>query len=351
MIRDRRHPSMRPAVLLRIAIVACLGFLATNRVYTQANQNRPAAPAAWPPKLTAPAAGEIEILPVQGNISMLVGAGGNITVQAGEQGVLIVDTGIASMSDKVIAAIASISRQPLRYIINTTEREDHTGGNEKIAATGEIIPFREPNYTAGPQGALETHRASVISFLSVFHRMAAATGQTPPRPEGAWPDNTYSTPQKRLYFNNEPVVIMHLTANTDGNSIVLFRKSDVVSTGDLFDLTEYPIIDLKAGGSIQAMVDSLNRLIDVTVPSANSAGGTLVVPGHGRISDHADVVYYRDMVSIIRDRIQDMVKRGMTLDQVKAAKPTREYDTRYGKQTGAWTTDMFIEAAYRSLSK
>ena len=337
-------------MVVRIIAVVCLGFLGAEGVYTQAGQNR-AAQAAWPPKLSAPAPGEIEILPVQGSVYMLAGAGGNITAQVGDQGVLIVDTGVASMSDKVLAAIASLSRRPLRYIVNTTEREDHTGGNEKIAATGEIIPFREPNYTAGPQGALETHRASVISFLSVFHRMAAATGQTPPRPEGAWPDNTYSTPQKRLYFNNEPVVIMHLPANTDGNSIVLFRKSDVVSAGDLFDLTEYPIIDLKAGGSIQAMVDSLNRLIDVTVPSANSAGGTLVVPGHGRISDHADVVYYRDMVSIVRDRVQDMIKRGMTLDQVKAARPTRDYDARYGKQTGAWTTDMFVEAAYRSLSK
>ena len=341
---------MRRALFVWMAAAACLGVLGGERVHAQANQNR-AAQAVWPPKLIAPAAGEIQVLPVQGNVYVLIGAGGNITVQAGTQGILLVDTGIASMSDKVIAAIGSISHQPLRYIVNTTERDDHTGGNEKIAETGEIVPFREPNYTAGPQGALETHRASVISFLSVFRRMAAPTGQTPPRPEGAWPDNTYSTPQKRLYFNDEPVVIMHLQANTDGNSIVLFRKSDVVSTGDVFDLTEYPIIDLKAGGGMQAMVDGLNRLIDVTVPSANSAGGTLVVPGHGRISDHADVVYYRDMVSIIRDRIQDMIKRGMTLDQVKAARPTRDYDARYGKQTGAWTTDMFIEAAYRSLSK
>jgi len=337
--------------VVRIIVVVCLCVLGAGRVHTQGNQNR-AAQAAWPPKLTAPAPGQIEILPVQGHVYMLAGAGGNITVQAGEQGVLIVDTGIASMSDKVIAAIATLSHgKPLRYIINTTEREDHTGGNEKIAATGEIVPFREPNYAAGPQGALDTHRASVISSLPVFHRMAAATGQTPPRPEGAWPDNTYSTPQKRLFFNDEPVVIMHLTANTDGNSIVLFRKSDVVSTGDLFDLTGYPLIDLKAGGSIQAMVDSLNRLIDITVPEANAAGGTLVVPGHGRISDHADVVYYRDMVSIIRDRIQDMIRQKMTLAQVKAARPTREYDARYGKQTGAWTTDMFVEAAYQSLSK
>lgn len=338
-------------VVLRIIVVVCLGFLGADRVYTQANQNR-AAQTVWPPKLTAPAPGQIEILPVQGNVYMLVGAGGNITVQTGEQGVLIVDTGIASMSDKVIAAIATLSHgKPLRYIVNTTEREDHTGGNEKIAATGEIVPFREPNYTAGPQGALDTHRASVISSLPVFHRMAAATGQTPARPEGAWPDNTYSTPQKRLFFNNEPVVIIQLKANTDGNSIVLFRKSDVVSTGDLFDLTGFPLIDLKAGGSIQAIVESLNRLIDVTVPEANAAGGTLVVPGHGRISDHADVVYYRDMVSIIRDRIQDMIRQKMTLAQVKAARPTREYDARYGKQTGTWTTEMFVEVAYQSLSK
>ena len=332
-----------------IATAVCLCALGAERVSTQANQNRAAQPV-WPPKLTAPAPGEVEILPVQGNVYMLAGAGGNITVQTGDQGVLIVDTGIASMSDKVIAAIAKISPRPLRFIVNTTEREEHTGGNEKIAATGEIIPYREPNYAAGPQGALDTHRASVISFLTVFHRMAAATGQTPARPEGAWPDDTYSTPQKRLYFNDEPVVITHMTGNTDGNSVVLFRKSDVLSTGDLFDLTEYPIIDLKAGGSIQAEADALNRLIDITVPAANAAGGTLVVPGHGRISDHADVVYYRDMVSIIRDRIQDMIKRGMTLDQVKAARPTRDYDARYGKQTGTWTTDMFVEAAYRSLS-
>ena len=158
-------------------------------------------------------------------------------------------------------------------------------------------------------------------------------------------------PQKRLFFNDEPVVIVHQPANTDGNSLVLFRKSDVVSTGDLLDLTGYPIIDIKAGGSLQAIVEGLNRLIDITVPSANAAGGTLVIPGHGRISDHAEVVYYRDMTSIIRDRIRDMIRRGMTVEEVKAARPTRDYDARYGKETGAWTTNMFVEAAYQSLRK
>jgi cyclase len=333
-----------------IALVACLGFLASaDRVHTQARQR--AAAAAWPPALSGPAAGAVQVLPVQGNVHMLVGAGANITVQAGPQGIMLVDTGIASMSDKVVAAVKTISPRPLRYIVNTTHADDHTGGNAAIAATGEIVPFREANYTAGPQGALDTHKASVISYLAVFHRMAGAGAKTPPTPEAAWPDNTYSTPQKRLSFNDEPVVIMHQPANTDGNSIVLFRKSDVVSAGDLLDLSGYPRIDLEAGGSLQAIVDGLNRLIEITVPEANAAGGTLVIPGHGRISDHAEVAYYRDMTTIVRDRIQDMIKKKMTLAQVKAARPTRDWDARYGTSTGPWTTDMFVEAAYRSLSK
>ncbi len=272
-------------------------------------------------------------------------------MQAGAQGILLVDTGVATMSDKVLAAITTISRRPLRYIVNTTHADDHTGGNAAIAATGEIIPFREANYTAGPQGALDTHKASVISFLTVFHRMAGAGAKAAPTPEAAWPDNTYSTPQKRLSFNDEPVVIMHQPANTDGNSIILFRKSDVVSAGDLLDLSGYPRIDLEAGGSLQAIVDGLNRLIEITVPSANASGGTLVVPGHGRISDHAEVAYYRDMTTIIRDRIQDMIRKKMTLAQVVAARPTRDWDARYGRDSGAWTTDMFVEAAYRSLGR
>ena len=116
-------------------------------------------------------------------------------------------------------------------MINTTEQPDHTGGNATIAAKGEIVPLRDRNYN-GPQGTWNYNRASVISYLTVLHRMSAPTGQTAPTPPAAWPDNTYSTPQKRFYFNDEPVVITHQPANTDGNSVVLFRKSDVLSTGD-----------------------------------------------------------------------------------------------------------------------
>ncbi len=343
------------AALAALAAAVLVFASAGERVYTQGRGGQAPARAAqtsWPPKLSAPAPGEIEILPVQGNVYMLAGAGGNITVQVGQQGVMLVDTGIASMSDKVIKAVESISKgRPLRYIINTTHREEYSGGNEKLAPYGEIVPFREPDYAAGPQGAIDTHRASVVSYITVLNRMSAETGGKSARNEGAWPDNTYTTPWKRLFFNDEPVIITHVTGTTDGNSVVLFRKSDVVSAGDLFDLTGYPMIDTKAGGGIQAEVDALNKVIEFAVPSNNAEGGTRVIPAHGRISDHADVVYYRDMITIVRDRIQDMIKNGKTLAEVKAARPTRDYDARYGKTTGPWTTDMFVEAAYNSLKK
>ena len=343
---------------LRFAMaIACLAaFVSVDRVYTQSSQTQGTSTRArateWPPKLATPAAGEVEVLPVQGNVWMISGAGANITAQAGAQGILLVDTGTAAMSAKVIAALKTLpTKAPLRYIVNTTHFLDHIGGNAAIAPTGEIVPFREPNYTAGPQGALDVHKASVISYLTVFHRMAEAEGKAQATPEVGWPDNTYSIEQKRLSFNGEPVVIIHMPANTDGNSLVHFRKSDVVSAGELLDLTRYPIIDLAAGGSVQAMIAGLNKLIELTVPEANAAGGTLVIPAHGRIADHAEVAYYRDMVTIVRDRIQDMINRKMTLAQVKAARPSRDWDSRYGKTTGPWTTDMFVEAIYRSLTK
>ena len=201
--------------------------------------------------------GEVEVLPVRGNVHVIIGAGGNVTVQTGEQGILLVDTGIASMSEKVWAAVQKIAppRKPLRYVINTSENPEHTGGNAVIAAKGETVPLREANYTAGPQGTINYKRASVVAHQNVLNRMSAPTGQKSPTPPEAWPDNTYSIDQKRFYFNDEPVVMMNFPGNTDGNTIVFFRKSDVISTGDLVDLTRYPLIDLKAGGSIQALRD------------------------------------------------------------------------------------------------
>jgi glyoxylase-like metal-dependent hydrolase (beta-lactamase superfamily II) len=304
---------------------------------------------AWTPPVHGVPAGDVEIVPVRGKVYMLVGAGANITLHAGDDEVLLVDTGVESMSDRVLAAVRTISTRPLRYIVNTTEREAHTGGNERLAAAGSTIPFRVAGDPRVSDGRMGQDRANVVSYLTVFHRMSAPTGQQAPRPEAAWPDNTYSTPQKKLFINDEPVLVMHVPSTTDGTSIVHFRTSDVVSAGDLVDLTGYPMIDLKAGGSIDAVVESLNRLIDITVPGRKSEGGTLVVPGHGRLADQPDVAYYREMVAIVRDRIKAMVAKGLTVEQVKAARPTIDFDTRYGRTTGPWTTDMFVEAAYASL--
>jgi glyoxylase-like metal-dependent hydrolase (beta-lactamase superfamily II) len=333
----------RRILLLAAATVTAAGLLVLGEpVHTQ---GRPA----WPPALSGPTAGEVEVLPVAGNVHVITNAGANITLLSTDAGQLLVDTGTAPMSEKVWAAVQSISRRPLRYIVNTSEHADHTGGNAAIAPKGKIIPLRERNYTAGPMGTLEYDRASVIAYLTVLHRMSGIGGRKPVA-QASWPDNTFSTPLKRFNLGGEPVVIMHQPSNTDGNSIVLFRKSDVISAGDLLDLAGYPLIDVSAGGSIQLVVEGLNRLIDTTVPGANAEGGTLVVPGHGRVADHAEVATYRDMITVVRDRIADMIRRKMTLDQVKAARPTRDYDPRYGRTAGAWTTDMFIEAAYRSLA-
>jgi cyclase len=328
---------MRPG--LTVALLGTAALLASaERVSTQTPSW------AWKPAIPTVSSGNVQVLPVRGNVHMLVGAGGNITVHAGNDGILLVDSGLESMSGKVIEAMRSISRGPLRYIVNTTDRAEHVGGNSAVAATGSTIPFRPPeDVRVSDGGARAKPKASVISFLTTLERMSAPTGQKAPWPEDAWPDNTYSTPQKKLYFNDEPVVIMHVPGNTDGNSIVHFRTADVISVGDLVDLTAYPVIDVKSGGSIQQLFEGLYRVIDLTVPNRKSEAGTLVIPGHGRLADQPDVVYYHQMIGIVRDRIKDMIASDMTLAQVKAARPTRDFDTRYG------SPDAFVEGAYESL--
>jgi glyoxylase-like metal-dependent hydrolase (beta-lactamase superfamily II) len=333
---------MRRLVLV-VGIAGIGVFICAERASTQAAW-------VWKPAIQTAGDGQVYVQPVRDSIYLLIGAGGNITVSAGDDGILLVDVGTAAMSDKVLAAVRTISKAPIRYVVNTNEREEYSGANETIAAAGETIPWR-PDETIQIQGYIGTNRATVISHLSVFERMSAPTGQVAPRAEAAWPDATYSTPQKKLHFNGEPVLIMHLPSATDGNSIVHFRRADVVSVGDLIDLTAYPYIDLQAGGSIQALLQGLNRLIDITVPGKQSEDGTLVIPGHGRIADQPDVVYYYEMLSIIRDRVQDMIARGLTLTQVHAARPTRDFDGRYSRNTGAWTTERFVEAVYQSLTR
>ena len=306
-----------------------------------------AAPPAGQGRLAATAnAGDVDVhvLPVQGNVYMLVGAGGgNITLQAGDDGVPLVDTSIEALTDKVLKAIRSVSTKPIRYILNTHVHPDHVGGNAGLARQGAII-------AGGNMGLNSYNGAAIVAHENVVVRMSAP-GQQAPFPQAAWPTDTYFTKKKDLFFNGEAIEMLHEpSAHTDGDSIVFFRRSDVVSAGDVFVTTTYPVIDLERGGNIRGVLGALNHILDITVPREKQEGGTYVIPGHGRLCDEADVLEYRDMLTIVRDRIEDLVANGMTLEQVKAARPTLDYDGRYGAATGFWTTDKFIEAVYRNLS-
>jgi cyclase len=292
-----------------------------------------------------PAAPDIRILRVRGNVSVLQGAGGNITVLTFPAGVTVVDSGAAPMADRVLAAIRTLSTQPIRYIINTSVSADHIGGNEKLAGVGSQI-------TGGNvAGQVGTDGAEIIAHENVLERMTARSVQ-PPIPIRATPQTTYHTDQLKLstVYHGDGIQVFHMpAAHTDGDSLVYFRHNDVLAAGDVFSTIGYPMIDLERGGSINGVVDALNRILDVAFPDFRLEGGTLVIPGHGRICDSADVAYYRDMVTIIRDRIQDLMKKGRTLDQIKAARPTEDWDGRLGKDT-SWTPGMFVEAIYKGLA-
>jgi cyclase len=285
----------------------------------------------------------IHVLKVQGNVYMLVGAGPNITVQVGKNGILLVDTGNSTQTDKIVAAIRTLSDKPIRYIVDTTFDPDHTTGNESLAKIGAPV--------VGGNLGNSNHGAAIVAEENVLTRMSAP-GERGVIPDAAWPTTTYFEGDKELFFNGEGIQIMPApAAHTDSDSIVYFRRSDVVSTGDIFTTTAYPVINLQAGGSIQGVIAALNHVLDITIPEHEQEGGTYVIPGHGRLCDEHDVLEYRDMVTIIRDRVQASIKKGMTLDQIKAAGFTKEYDPRWGSKTGPWTTDMFIEAVYKSLKK
>jgi glyoxylase-like metal-dependent hydrolase (beta-lactamase superfamily II) len=286
----------------------------------------------------------VGMLHVQRGVHMLVVNGMNIVVQVGDDGVLLVDSATEAVAPQVIAAVRTLSDKPIHTIINTHVHPDHTGGNDalvKARGTGAAQPVR------------------VIAHQAVLTRLLAAppAGNTP---GGGFRlnavitlpiNNTYDTPTKDFYLNGESIVIYHApAAHTDGDSLVHFRGSDVVAVGDLFSPDRYPFIDLASGGSVQGLIDALNHILELTVPARFQEGGTYVIAGHGRLCDEADVVEYRDMVTIVRDRVQDLLAKGVTWDQVKAARPSRDYDPEYGTEAGNSTPDRFVEGVYRSLA-
>ena len=333
---------------------AARGGAATIYPEFQRTMNRPPAAATTSP-VTRPirpdnradvAETALRTVHVQGKVHMIVGDGANIVVQAGDEGVLVIDTGLEARGDELLAAVRRISDKPIRLVINTHVHADHTGANGLLARVGESLGGNAPGNSGLPLAT-----ARVLAHEKVMTRMSAPSGQTPPRPFAAWPTETFFAEDKEIFFNDEAIQLIHQPGHTDGDVLVFFRRSDVAASGDLFQTTTYPVIDVARGGSVQGIINGLNRLLDITIPKDKAEGGTYVVPGHGRLSDEADVVEYRDMLTIVRDRVQDLIAKEKSLAEVKAARPTRDYDGRYGATTGPWTTEQFIEAIYRELAR
>ena len=283
-----------------------------------------------------------EVLTVQGNVHLIVtGAGSNIVAQVGDQGALLVDASVPEVSDRVIAEMRRLTKGPIRGIVDTSVDLDHIGGNASLAAAGQPMFQGNTGYLAGPSATIFAHEKG-------FRRISVP-GSPSLQPEKLWPTDTFFTRKKKLFFNHEPIEIRWTPALSDSNVIVWFRGSDVIAAGDTFTTESYPKFDPARGGSIQGVLDALNELVDIAVPELNQQGGTRIVPAHGRIGNQSDVVEYRDMVTIVRDRVRDARKAGLTLARIQQLGVTREYDGLYA--TPAYTATMFVAALFEDLGR
>jgi cyclase len=296
--------------------------------------------------------GLLQVLEVRPDFFMIAGAGGNIGVQVGEDGVVVVDAGSAVNAPAVLAAIKRITSQPIRYVIDTGPDADHVGGNDVLSKSGDT--YYPGTRVAGTRPDPLRSAAAILAPEGVLRHMTAAAESSSGSP-GGLPTESFHYARKYLYLNNQAIEVLHQpAAHTDSDAFAFFRRSDVVVAGDVIDTRQFPVIDVERGGSINGEIAALNRLADVAVPSVpivSREAGTIVIPGHGRLYDHFDVIEYRDMVTIIRDRVRDHIAAGRSLEQVKAANPTHGYAGRYGNERGDWTKDKFVEAVYRSLMK
>ena len=283
----------------------------------------------------------LEVLRAQGNVFVLIGPAGNTTVQVGSDGPIVVDTQPSSLSARVLEEVARLSPRPIRHIVLTSAGDQQTGGAAALSKAGRYIRVID---SVDPRGI--DVRASIFAHVNVLNRMTEASASSESQPT-----DTYFAPEWPLFVNGEAVQLIHIpAAHSDGDTIVFFRRSDVVSTGAIFDAAGYPQFDPRQGGTIDGVIEGLNRVLDITIPASNQDGGTVVIPGRGRLSDETDVANYRDMATIVRDRVRHLRSKGMSLEQVKKTKPTSDYDGLYGRRAD-WTADMFVEAIYRDAGK
>jgi glyoxylase-like metal-dependent hydrolase (beta-lactamase superfamily II) len=283
---------------------------------------------------------EVDVLPVQGNVFAIFGAEANTTAQVGTEGTLLVDAQPAALSDRILEAVRRLSARPIRHLVLTSADESRAGGAGNLSGAGRYVRIID---SIDPRGG--DTRASIIAHLNVLNRLTASGA-----PSATWPTDTYFTPDWAVFSNGEAVQFIHVpNAHSDGDTLVFFRRSDVISTGAIFDPTGYPHFDPEHGGSVDGIIEGLTRVLDIAIPGENEEGGTVVVPGRGRLSDETDVANYRDMVVIIRDRVRAMVKKGASLDEVRQARLTSDYDRQFDISDG-WTGDRFVEAIYRGLA-
>jgi glyoxylase-like metal-dependent hydrolase (beta-lactamase superfamily II) len=287
-------------------------------------------------------AAAISMLPVQGNVVLMTAGDTNVTVQTGKNGIVLVDTPAEALAPALLAEVRKFAPQPnVRYIINTSISAEHTGGNAAI-----VGPPATGRGTGGaPFGFAGLNRPNILAHENVLNRMSSAT---PPTPAAMLPTTEYFLPSMDIFANGEAIVLYHVpAAHTDGDTIAFFRRSDVISTGDIYTPGRYPVIDVARGGTVNGLILGLGKVLELAVPEAFEEGGTKIIPGHGRVSEETDVAEFRDMVSIIRDRVQDAMKKNQTLDQVKASRPSRDYDSEYhATQADA---DRLVESIYRTL--
>jgi glyoxylase-like metal-dependent hydrolase (beta-lactamase superfamily II) len=287
----------------------------------------------------------VSVLPVQGSVSMLTTAGGNVTVQVGKNGVVLVDAPPADLAGAALAEVRKLSPRPIRHIIQTSLSDDRIGGTPALLgpAGARGLPLGAGLFGFGSTGA---SRPNVAAQENVLNRLSATTPAVSP---GLLPTMTYFLATLDLFANDEAIVLYHMpAAHTDGDSIVFFRRSDVISTGNIFTPNRYPVIDVERGGTVKGLVSALGKVLELAVSEAFSEGGTKIIPARGRISEETDVAEFRDMVVIVRDRVQDGINKKQTLDQVKASKPTRDYDAEYGASQA--DADRLVEAMYRTLA-